>query len=128
MTTDEPGTEMMDPNSWIQLHICNHRGQCCTSQELKSLLRGDLNYRGVGSTDPCSGLVMEKRFPNDNGQTVEIEHFGGDGTTLENIYLFLEYATRIQCDHPNSPAEKIVLADGARERLLLKCSTLVVVP
>ena len=123
MTPDTIGTEMMDPTSWIQLHICNHMGQCCTSGRLDSLKQGKNNYRSTNITDPCHGLVMEKSFPNYNGQMVEVEHFGPDGTTLENVLIHVEYETRILCHNRNGPDEKLVFPDGARTKMFLNCST-----
>ena len=45
---------------------------------------------------------------------------------LEDIHLLLEYQTVLQCKHPNSPAENIVLADGARVKL--HCRTNMIMP
>ena len=123
MRDDQTGhTGMTGIDSWIQFHICNQLGKCCTSKKLHEIpADGTPEYFGVSSGDPCHGLVMDKNIPSVTGQTVEIEHFGPDGVAFPYIVIWLPASTLIFCQEPG--AGHTILPDNTNRRVALTCET-----
>ena len=113
---------MAGTDSWIQFHICNQHGQCCTSQQLHDIpADGSEKYFQVNSGDPCFGLVLSKNMDSATSQTIEIEHFGPDGVAMPYIVMWLPGWTLVFCQEPG--VGHIILPDNAGRRAQLSCET-----
>ena len=122
------GSDMSGLDSWIKLHICDPRGQCCQSQAMSTIPMND--YKSWGSSvaeDPCNAIVLNKSHPDQNGQLVRVEHWGPDGTELDHFNIHLNDDTYLECKSRNHPAEKIVLPDSARKSMDLDCMAVYVI-
>ena len=128
-TNSASDAEMEGPDSWIQLNICNAKGKCCSSQKLQETRRHQsTEYASDSAIDPCYGMILQKDRPNENGQYVEVEHFGPDGAKIEFINVDVDYKGRLQCTNPVGPGDAIILANGANEKLKLSCLTKIILP
>ena len=77
------------------------------------------------ASDPCNGLILRKFRPNEDGQSVEVEHFGPDGATLQFILVELKYRSRLRCQVPQGAID---LLGGIGTRVKLTCNSRVQLP
>ena len=109
-------------DSWVQIHLCNKFGECCSSAELHDA--APLEYKSyiVTTADPCGTLVLDKSYPNSEGQSVEIEHFGPDGIIID--YIHIRFAgSYLACT--NTLGSDVTISLTAGDRMLLSCVTMI---
>lgn len=102
---------MSGVDSWIQLHICNKRGDCCSSKALKNTAVDRQKRFNLSPTDPCGDLFLDLVDPSTKNSTLDVEHFGPDGTILsfvrvETANALMKCDTGADMTFPNSGRAK----------------------
>ena len=84
---------MMGVDSWVQIELCNPRGECCLSSPIRD--RQGTQWAPVESDDPCHGFALNTE-PVDS-QTYVIRHSGPDSIGMAEFKIFLGGGTIFIC-------------------------------
>ena len=114
---------MTGSDSWVQLHLCNKLGDCCTSQQIREIQSPNFKFVWVTPSEPCGNLVLDRFDPMGGGQSFEIENVGPDGTSMDFLAIRLAGSVSLRCEDPNGANGEIVLSDGQEKRVVLECRT-----